>query len=268
MRGTGAAGQSGVESMTGNQGMTVKSILRTGAAVLAVLATSAMGSALRAQELPETTRLSVLEAKLSSAEKQLTLIEDVQAIKRLQSAYGYYRSKGMADEIANLFSDNPTVSVELAGRGVFMGKERIRQFFSHAANQVKEGQLYNEVIGQGVVHVDPESNTAKGRWRALIQEGTYGEDGHWIEGPFENEYVKENGVWKFSKIHWYQTVKGSYDKGWNGQNFQPPGPLADLPPDEPPTADFKSYPEPFFKPYHYLHPVTGKPVNSTQGAAK
>lgn len=236
--------------------MTLKPCLLMTAAVMTALAASAAG----AQSLPESTRLSVLEAKLSSLETELERLEDVQAIKRLQAAYGYYRSKAMGDELADLFTDDPTASVELGGRGVYLGKDSIRAFFNHDANRLATGEIRNVIIAQGVVHVAEDGKTAKGRWRALIQAGTYGEDGRWIEGPYENEYVKEGGVWKFKTVHWYVTINASYDEGWHKKSYAIEGPLNDLPPDQPPSDDFKAYPEPYFKPYHYLHPVTGKPV--------
>lgn len=227
----------------------------------AIIAAAASAGPAPAQELPEPTRLSVLEGKLSSLETELARLEDVQAIKRLQSAYGYYASKAMGDELANLFADDPTASVELGGRGRYVGKDSIRAFFNHDANRLAEGEMRNHIIAQGVVHVAEDGKTAKGRWRALIQAGSYGEDGRWIEGPYENEYVKEDGVWKFKTVHWYITINASYDQGWHNKSFPIEGPLQDLPPDQPPSDDFKAYPEPYFKPYHYLHPVTGKPVN-------
>ena len=215
---------------------------------------------IQAQVLPESTRVSVLEAKLSSLETELTLLEDLQSIKRLQSAYGYYSSKAMGDDLADLFADDPRVSLELGGRGIYLGKDSIRDFFNHDVNQLAEGELFNHVVGQGVVNVAPDGKTAKGRWRTLIQAGTYGEDGRWIEGPYENEYVKEDGVWKFSKIHWFVTLNASYDEGWHNKSYPIEGPLQDLPPDLPPSDDFKAYPGAYVKPFHYLHPVTGKPV--------
>lgn len=235
---------------------------------MGLLATAMMlttSTSVWAQQLPDTTRLSVMEAKLSSMEAELVLLEDVQAIKRLQGAYGYYRSKAMGDEVADLFSGGPTVSVELAGRGVYVGQDSIRAFFNHDANKLDDGEIKNHIVTQGIVHVADDGKTAQGRWRALIQAGTYGDDGRWIEGPYENEYVKEDGVWKFSKVHWYTTVNGSYDQGWHKKSFAIDGPLNDLPSDLPPTGDYAAYPGVTFKPFHYRHPVTGKPINAAGG---
>jgi len=87
-----------------------------------------------------------------------------------------------------------------------------------------------------------------------------GQDGQWQEGPYENEYVKEGGVWKIARLHWYTTVSSSYDKGWHRQAYPIAGPLRDLPPDRPPSVVYQGFPSFFLPPYHYLHPVTGKPV--------
>ncbi len=205
-------------------------------------------------------RVAVLEAKLASLRQQVVLLEDAKSIERLQQAYGYYISEGMGSDAAALFSDSPAASIELAQQGVYRGKKRIREFLTHGGEGLKEGELSENAIMQGVVHVSPDGRSARGRWRTLIMGGTYGQDGTWTEGPYENEYVKEIGVWKLQRVHWYMTVKGSYDQGWHKKNMPAAGPLADLPPDGPPTDKYESWPAFYLPPYHYAHPVTGKPV--------
>jgi len=205
-------------------------------------------------------RVAILEAKLASLRQQVALLEDAKAIERLQQAYGYYMSEGMGDEAAALFADNPAASIELAQQGVYVGKKRIREFLTHSSFALKEGEIREAPIFQGVLHVSPDGRSARGRWRTVIMGGIAGQDGTWTEGPFENEYIKENGVWKLQKVHWYMTVKGSYDKGWHKERFPAPGPLADLPPDQPPTEKYEAWPTFYLPPYHYAHPVTGKPV--------
>jgi hypothetical protein len=204
-------------------------------------------------------RVAILEWKLASLRQQVALLEDSKAIERLQQAYGYYISEGMYGEAAALFSDDPGASIELAQQGVYLGKSRIQAFLTHGGG-LKEGELQEGAIWQGVLHVSPDGKSARGRWRTLIMGGTYGQDGTWTEGPYENQYIKENGVWKLHKVHWYMTVKGSYDQGWHKQHMTAAGPIADLPPDRPPTDKYESWPSFFLPPYHYEHPVTGKPV--------
>jgi len=210
--------------------------------------------------ITDDRRVAILQAKLSSLQKQVELLEDAKAIERVQQAYGYYVSEGMGTEAATLFSDSPTASIELGQQGVYLGKARIRAFLTHGGEGLKDGEIRESPIMQGVVHVAPDGKTAKGRWRTLIMSGMHGQDGQWAEGPFENEYVKEGGVWKLSKVHWYTTVIGSYDEGWHKKPYPAPGPLADLPPDLPPTDRYAAFPAFYLPPYHYLHPVTQKPV--------
>ncbi len=210
--------------------------------------------------ITDDRRVAILEMKIASLKQQVELLEDAKAIERLQQAYGYYISEGMGSEAAALFSDSPAASIEFAQQGVYLGKKRIREFLTHGGEGLKPGEIHESPLMQGVVHVAPDGKTAKGRWRTLTMAGTYGEDGRWIEGPFENEYVKENGIWKLNKVHWYVTVIGSYDEGWHKKHFPAPGPLADLPPDRPPTDKYDTFPAFYLPPYHYLHPVTGKPV--------
>jgi hypothetical protein len=240
---------------------------------LSLMVAAAVAAALPLQTLAASTpvvtdnriinddlRMSVLEAKIASLRKQVELLEDVKAIERLQQAYGYYVSEGMGAEAAALFSDSPTATIEVGQQGVYRGRERIRQFLTLGGEGLKDGEIREHLMFQGVVHVAPDGKTAKGRWRAVVMAGIYGQDGVWEEGPFENEYVKENGVWKFSKVHWFTSFIGSYDQGWHKKQLPMPGPSKELPPDQPPTVEYKAFPEFFLPPFHYLHPVTNKPV--------
>jgi len=221
-------------------------------------------------------RLAALQTQLATLEHDIGLLEDTKAIKRLQRAYGYYVDKKMSREIGALFADAPDTTAEIAGSGVYVGRARIAEFYDRiiggdagrdargratqgaVAESLKPGQLFNHMILQGVVHVAPDGRTAKGRWRALIEIGQHGESAVWSEGPYENEYVKENGVWKFSKVHFYMTMAAPYSPGWHKAPLPMEAPLADFPPDRPPTAVYASYPGVFQPPYHYANPVSGR----------
>lgn len=208
--------------------------------------------------ITEERRVQLLEAKLASLQLQINLIEDRKAIERLQQMWGYYISEGMAHEAAALFSDSPLASIEFAQQGVYLGKAHIEAFLKASAPAAKE--LRETPLMQAVIDVAPDGLTARARWRSLVMGGTYGADGRWQEGPYENEYVKEDGAWKIAKLHWYVTMTGSYDQGWHKLPYPAAGPLKSPAPDRPPSVVYESFPSFFLPPYHYLNPVTGEPV--------
>ena len=231
------------------------------AVVVPTLGAALLGGLL-AQEADPAARVTALEAKLTALEQEIELLEDTKAIKRLQRAYGYYADKKLSGEIGALFAENATA--EIGGLGVFVGKARIAELYDFLLGDgLKDGELFNHIILQGVVHVGPEGNTAKGRWRALIQLGEHGESAVWSEGPYENEYVKEDGVWKFSKLHWYATLTAPYDPGWHRAQIPLDGPSPELPPDRPPTETYQSYPSAYLPMYHYDNPVSGRKAGGT-----
>lgn len=209
--------------------------------------------------ITEERRVQLLEAKLASLQSQIDRIEDRKAIERLQQLWGHYISEGMADEAAALFASTPTASIEFGQQGVYRGRDRIAAFLKAAA-PVGGGELRETPVMQPVIHVAADGRSAHARWRSLVMAGRHGQDGRWEEGPYENEYVKEDGAWKIARLHWYTTVRGSYDKGWHREAYPAAGPLPALPPDAPPSVVYEAFPTFFLPPYHYYHPVTGKPV--------
>jgi hypothetical protein len=210
--------------------------------------------------ITEERRVQILEAKLASLQREVNLIEDRKAIERLQQAWGHYLSEGMASEAAALFSSSPVASIEFAQQGVYLGRAHIEAFLKASGARLQPGEIRETPVMQAVVHIAPDGVTAQGRWRSLVLGGKHGEDGRWTEGPYENEYVKEGGVWKIVKLHWYTTLNSSYDKGWHRAPYPAAGPLAELPPDQPPSIRYESFPKFFLPPYHYFNPVSGKPV--------
>jgi hypothetical protein len=196
-----------------------------------------------------------LQAQLAELEQKMDRTQDFLAILNLEDAYGYYVDKCQWDQVADLFAKDGTL--EIAGRGVYVGQDRVRGYLHHLPD-FKYGQLFNHMQIQPVITVAPDGKTAKARWRAVIQFGVLHKSAEWGEGTYENEYVKEDGVWKIKKLHAFITYYVDYYKGWDQGGVPPPPPMKDYPPDRPPTAEYKTYPDVFIPPYHYKNPVTGK----------
>ncbi len=73
------------------------------------------------------------------------------------------------------------------------------------------------------------------------------------EGPYENQYVKENGVWKISSLHWFQTLWVPYEGGWakNPDTIGARFVGNRLTADSPPTLPHKTWPGAFTPPFHF-----------------
>jgi hypothetical protein len=200
------------------------------------------------------------KTQIAALEARADRIKDANDIRRLQRAYGFYLDKAMWDDMADLFATDATA--EYAHDGVYIGQDHIRAYFKklgHDRNGLANGEINNHMILQGVVHVAPDGMTARARWRALIQAGEYKKNAAWGEGPYEIAYLKDNGVWKIQKLHWYVTFVAPYEGGW--AKMKPVDALVspaskEVKPDRPPTESYKPYPAAYVPPYHYDNPVT------------
>jgi hypothetical protein len=200
-------------------------------------------------------QLKKLQAQVDELERRIDKAEDFIAISNLEDAYGYYVDKCQWDQVADLFAKDG--KLEIAGRGVYIGQDRVRAYLHHLP-KFQYGQVFNHMQLQPVITVGPDGKSTNARWRAVIQAGVLHKSAQWGEGTYENEYVKENGVWKFKSLHFFVTYYIDYDKGWDKGGNAPPAPIKGFPPDRPPSVNYKTFPDVFIPPYHYKNPVTGK----------
>jgi hypothetical protein len=166
-------------------------------------------------DVPIQDDVAELQSVLATLEQRKTHIEDINAIKRLQRSFGYYMDEALWDEVASLFAANG--SIEMGLDGVYRGRNRVREYLyalGGGTAGLAPGQLNEHMQLMPVITIAPDGLSARGTWRDLILTGRMGAGAFWGEGPYENEYVKENGVWKISKLHWFQTLLVPYAGGW------------------------------------------------------
>jgi hypothetical protein len=197
-----------------------------------------------------------LRGELEQVRRQAQHSEDYIAIGNLQRAYGYYMDKSLWEQAADLFSSDATL--EISGRGVFKGRDRVRHYL-HMLPVLSEGSVFLHMQLQPVITIAADGRTAHGRWRAVFHIGELGKRSDIAEGIYENAYVKEDGVWKISNLHYYANYLVDTRDGWRKPGAPLPGPFKNLPPDESPTTTYQTYPGVFIPPFHYSNPVTGKP---------
>jgi hypothetical protein len=239
-------------------GQVITAIARTAAfaAALSILVTACTHS-MSTPSIPGTREL---EARVAALEARKTLLEDTNAVERLQRAYGYYLDRGLWDEAANLFAADATLEVGLDG--VYVGQKRVREYLRAVGGGrtgLAPGQLFENMQLMPYVSISSDGRTAKATWRDVILSGQLGNRATWGEGPYVNQYVKDHGVWKIKSLHWYQTLVVPYHGGWaknidvNGGKY-----VSDqLPPDRPPTEQYRTWPGGYLPPFTFDQPENG-----------
>lgn len=211
-----------------------------------------------AADSADNAQLAALRDKLATLQAETQRVKDAHDIKRLQRSFGYYFEEGLIDELVDLFAEDATL--EYARDGQYHGKARIRDYLlalNGGQQGLREGQLNESLQLMPVITLADDGLSAKARWRTIMLLGQHGGDALWGEGPYENEYVKEDGVWKISRLQWFQTILVPYEGGWGRHADVNQGIWVSdtLPPDAPPTYDFGSWPTTFLPPFSFSNPV-------------
>ncbi len=231
----------------------------------------------RAAGARDASRIEALEQQLTAMSNRLGLVEDLQAIRKLQHAYGYYMDKCLYEQVVDLFAEDGEV---VFGNGVFKGKAGVRRLYLETFRKNFTGGREGPAMGflldhpqlQDIVDVAPDRSVAYGRFRCLMQAGSHesrkdpppGLPQQWWEGGiYENTYRRDHGVWKIQRLDYHVVFQGRFEDGWRHWNAGselrtktfPDNPSG---PDEMLPNGLKSWPETPVVPYHYAHPVTGK----------
>jgi len=219
-------------------------------------------------DVPEPARaatpqtLATLANRMSDLAARAQRLSDEIDVTNLQHAYGYYVDRKMWDDVADLFAGDGTMEIGL--RGVYAGKASIRRGLGRAG--LTEGEINDHVQLQTIVSVMPDGRTAFARGDDIGMTGTTGKRALWSESIYENEFVKQNGVWKFKTVHVYPRFIVDAEQGWAKDAQPAPGPSREFPPDRPSTESYEIYPRFHIAPLHFDHPVTGRPPQYPLGA--
>jgi hypothetical protein len=222
------------------------------ASCLAGAGLSAQAGAPAAPDL--TPRLARIADRIASIDAQATRVGDYNDIRNLQRIYGFYFDEALWDQVLDLFSDDATV--EIGAHGVYAGKDSIRRYYlglTGGRQGLKHGELNNQSQLSPVITLSADGMSAKARWRVLIQDGVYNQSANWGGGIYENEYVKQGGVWKIRRLHFFTRFYSPYKDGWTRatQALNARYGRSTAKPDRPASVRYDTWPERFVAPMHY-----------------
>ena len=222
-------------------------------------------------------KVKELEKQLHEVRHQVGMLEDINAVRHLQYKYGYYIDKCLYNEVLDLYTEDG--EVHFLG-GIYRGRAGVRRLyidrfqknFTGGRNGPVPGFLLDHPILQFIVDVTPDRNRAYLRGRTLMQAGRHESlelDSQvprqwWEGGIYENEYAKEDGIWKIKILNYRAFWHADFDQGWAKtrpdyipmpDKTYPEDPLG---PDELIKPTPRLWPHTDVVPFHYPHPVTGK----------
>ncbi len=153
-------------------------------------------------------------ASLEELEKRVTLLEDIEAIKKLKVLYAR-----ACDDRFNLDMLNEVFTEDAVWDGgeqfgVYKGKKAILGFFA----QVRTGFIFTiHYFIQPDIYV--EGDKAHARWYMLTPATLQDKGAVWVAGYEDDKYVKINGRWWQNYMEVTLEFQTPYDKGWEKQRF-------------------------------------------------
>lgn len=230
-------------------------------------------------------RIGMLEREVALLKSHVGRLQDLDDIRKLQHAYGYYLDKCLYEEVVDLFAEDS--EVHFMG-GIWKGKSGARRLyvgvfqtnFTDGKNGPLPGFLLDHLQLQDIVDISDDRSSARARFRTFMQAGVHvdsdapmarsaREEGThprqwWEGGIYENRYVREDGIWKLKLLNYNPIWHADFDKGWAYTKpeyipaYSETWPANPNGPDELDPNFLGLWPKTETVPFHYPHPVTGK----------
>jgi len=182
--------------------------------------------------------------------RDIDRLESLRAVKKLQHLYAQYAQYGLWEEAGSLFAPDGqfVFDGQIKPAETASGPQAIAAFLRARYGGDQEGPaadgLSTMMIDAPVVNLAPDGASAKARWEALFFHG-HGGAARIEGGVFENDYVRERGIWKIATAHYYPQFDGAYSDGWTNWGG------GDLP----------------IVPYHFDTETAGVPIPPASGMA-
>ena len=145
-----------------------------------------------------------------SVEDRLTRLEYREEIEELRAEYCYRTDSRDWDGYAALFTED--AHLDFGPVGTFDGREEIREFAEHVVGA--NHPFLSHMLHNPILDVDAGGGTATGRWYfevpCTFEDGSAG----WIQGTYDDEYVRVDGEWRIADTVADFNYFADYDEGW------------------------------------------------------
>ncbi|RJP74346.1 MAG: nuclear transport factor 2 family protein [Candidatus Abyssobacteria bacterium SURF_17] len=148
-------------------------------------------------------------------EKRIQVLEDIEAIRKLKALYCYLVDAAVAgdvskwDELLEHFTVDAWADFELLGR--YEGIENVSKLFKEVVASLLSYSAH--MVSNPIIEVN--GTEARGRWYVHVPLTGKAENmAGWLQGRYDEEYVKINGKWKWKSMTTTFDFITPYDDGW------------------------------------------------------
>ena len=141
-------------------------------------------------------------------EARVSALEDIEKIKDLRHTYCYLCDDYRMDDVVSLFARGANADFHEFGQ--FNGNAEIAKFYKEIIPEAMT--FFVHMVSNPIINLI-DSEHATGKWYADVPATLSGE-ARWMCGRYEEKYVKEDGVWKFSEMKFFWLYETPFDKGW------------------------------------------------------
>ncbi|MBN8831146.1 MAG: nuclear transport factor 2 family protein, partial [Sphingomonadales bacterium] len=192
---------------------------------------------------------------LADVAGRVARLKDESEIQNIQNAYGYYQTRRMWDDVADLFAPDGVME---SGADMARGPRAIRAALEAVAPlNLKAGELNDTMQFDTVVTIAPDGRSATARGFQFAAIGKANDWGAWTLATFENAYVKRGGKWMVAHMHLFPRARTDYAQGW-ARSAIPQALLGKAGRAVPGKQAALQYPNAAFPALSFANPVTGQ----------
>ncbi|MXO67107.1 nuclear transport factor 2 family protein [Altericroceibacterium endophyticum] len=196
----------------------------------------------------------------------LAKAEAFDGAENVSNAYGYYIDQFAWRQTAALFARDGWK--ELSYIGTFVGKDRVLASLIQRYGEGGPNDAFQAIHQKTQPYVTVLDNGRRAfiRTRLFQFNSADGAAGSWISGIYENQIIKEDGIWRIQGMDLDYIWLGDYDTGWTGidpaasSRFGPDkAEIEAFAPDSPLRGEtFAPYPHIAPLGWHFANPVSGR----------
>jgi hypothetical protein len=152
-----------------------------------------------------------LEARIKALEGRVQELQDHNEIQELRFRYHLAVNEKKPEMIPELFPENGEIDFAHLGKAV--GKSQVAAFYKQALSDLVP--FVKQFIHNHLITVNGDSGTGLSYLEA---KPIFNNESFLVAARFDDEYVRDNGRWKFRKMTLIPYFMAPLKEGWAGPN--------------------------------------------------